>query len=290
MTPAGHAEAAALGARLARGLEGPVDLLFTSPLGRARDTAAAIAVASASPPPGVPPRTVTPTVEAWTRELSHWPRLGDGLTGVPVGSGGGVDASPAARPGEGGLALWDVPGELVRDPATGAGVTASLMRAARAVPPDAGGWSGGWDELVAASDAFLGRLGYQREGGRYKVVARSEASVAVVCHGGFGLTWLAHLLGLEPPVVWASFWMAPSSVTTILFDERTRGWATPRCIGCVARAGCEGVIPAWGPHARGVVKGAAAGCVDCVALWDAPMDVGKVGFACARRHECCWVW
>jgi len=239
LTPAGHAEAAALGARLARGLEGGVDLLFTSPLGRARDTAAAIAVAAASPPDGVPPRTLTPTVEPWTRELSHWPRLGEGLAGAADGAGGGVDAAPAARPGEGGLALWDVPGELVRDGATGAGVAARLMRSARGVGADAdGGGGGGWDELVAASDAFLERLGYRRDGGRYEVVSRSERTAAVVCHGGFGLTWLAHLLCIDPPVVWTSFWMAPSSVTTILFDERTKGWSTPRCIGCVARAGC----------------------------------------------------
>lgn len=175
LTAAGHAEAAALGARLARGLEGRPDFLYTSPLGRARDTASAIAVAAASPPPGVTPRTLTPTVEGWTRELSHWPRLGEGLA--------------------------------------------------------AGDAAAGWDGLVAASDAFLARHGYERHGGRYKVAARNTAVVAVVCHGGFGLTWLAHLLRLDLAAVWTSFWLAPSSVTTVLFDERTRGWATPRCIG-----------------------------------------------------------
>eukprot|EP00168_Porphyra_purpurea_P009456 TRINITY_DN2301_c0_g2_i1.p3 TRINITY_DN2301_c0_g2~~TRINITY_DN2301_c0_g2_i1.p3 ORF type:complete len:190 (+),score=20.68 TRINITY_DN2301_c0_g2_i1:59-571(+) len=104
LTPAGHAEAAALGARLARALEGPVDRLFTSPLGRARDTAAAIAVAAASPPAGIPPRTLTPSVEGWTRELSDWPRLGVGLAGAPGGGGGGRRRA-AARPGRGASAL-----------------------------------------------------------------------------------------------------------------------------------------------------------------------------------------
>ncbi|GAB0492741.1 hypothetical protein MMPV_004010 [Pyropia vietnamensis] len=256
LTPAGHAEAAALGARLARGLEGTPDFLYTSPLGRARDTAAAIAVAAASPPPGVTPRTLTPAVEGWTRELSHWPRLGEGLAtsgdssngdgdgnGAVAGEGGG---DGGARPGEGGLALWDVPPELIRDAESGSEVSARLMRAARGVDATAadgggggggggsggsGGSGGGWDSLVASSDAFLARHGYERVGGRYKVTARNSAVLAVVCHGGFGLTWLAHLLRLDPPVVWTSFWMAPSSVTTVLFDERSPGWATPRCIG-----------------------------------------------------------
>lgn len=224
-------------------------------MGRARDTAAAIAVAAASPPPGVTPRTLTPTVEGWTRELSHWPRLGEGLAagGDGAAAGAAVDGGRgdgAARPGEGGLALWDVSPELVRDAEAGGEVSARLMRAARAVNTevatgDGGGGgggdgSGGWDTLVASSDAFLARHGYERVDGRYRVTARNTAVVAVVCHGGFGLTWLAHLLGLDPPAVWASFWMAPSSVTTVLFDERTRGWATPRCIGCVREGGWGG--------------------------------------------------
>jgi hypothetical protein len=53
----------------------------------------------------------------------------------------------------------------------------------------------------------------------------------VFCHGGFGLTWLAHLLALPLPLVWSGFWLPPSSVTTMLFDERSPEWAVPRCIG-----------------------------------------------------------
>jgi hypothetical protein len=53
----------------------------------------------------------------------------------------------------------------------------------------------------------------------------------VFCHGGFGLTWLAHLLALLLPLVWSGFWLPPSSVTTMLFDERSPEWAVPRCIG-----------------------------------------------------------
>jgi hypothetical protein len=45
------------------------------------------------------------------------------------------------------------------------------------------------------------------------------------------VTWLAHLLDLPLTLVWSGFWLAPSSVTTILFDERSTVWATPRCLG-----------------------------------------------------------
>jgi hypothetical protein len=52
----------------------------------------------------------------------------------------------------------------------------------------------------------------------------------VFCHGGFGLTWLAHLLGMPVSQVWSSFYLAPSSVTTVLFDERSEGKAVPRAV------------------------------------------------------------
>ena len=55
--------------------------------------------------------------------------------------------------------------------------------------------------------------------------------IALVCHGGFGLTWLSHLLAIPTPLMWAGFFLHTTSVTTILFDERTSGVAVPRCIG-----------------------------------------------------------
>lgn len=42
---------------------------------------------------------------------------------------------------------------------------------------------------------------------------------------------LAHLLEIPVTLMWSGFWLAPSSVTTILFDERSPGIAVPRCIG-----------------------------------------------------------
>jgi broad specificity phosphatase PhoE len=86
-------------------------------------------------------------------------------------------------------------------------------------------------ELGAQSDAFLARQGYERDGGIYRVTNRSKKRIAVFCHGGFGLTWLSVLLEIPLPLVWSGFFMHTSSVTTILFDERVPGIATPRCIG-----------------------------------------------------------
>jgi broad specificity phosphatase PhoE len=86
------------------------------------------------------------------------------------------------------------------------------------------------------SDAFLKAHGYRRSGGRYQIVKPNSKKIAVFCHGGFGLTWIAHLLELPLSLVWSGFWLSPSSVTIILFDERSKKWAVPRCLTMASTA------------------------------------------------------
>jgi probable phosphoglycerate mutase len=113
------------------------------------------------------------------------------------------------------LSAWDVPGETVRTSPPGA-VT-------RFAP--------GVDAVRAFSDALLARHGYRRDGGRYAIAARNDDRVVIVGHGGFALTWLPHLLDLPVDRFWCGFWLPPSSVTTVVLEERSASWATPRCTG-----------------------------------------------------------
>lgn len=146
---------------------------------------------------------IEPVIETWTSELS-W----------------------QAPDEQGDLkAAWNIPGEKVR---------------ASQPYPDHGFWPGQapykdyvnlYNTIKTDSDDFIQRHGYTREDGRYRIDASSKETIAVFCHMGFGLTWLSHLLELPFPLVWSSFWLAPSSITTILFEERSKQWAVPRCIG-----------------------------------------------------------
>lgn len=88
-------------------------------------------------------------------------------------------------------------------------------------------------ELVRNSDLFFENCGYRRKDGVYEIESPNRDRIAVFCHAGFGMTWLAHILDLPVPLCWSGFFLAPSSVTTILFDERNDKTATPRslCIG-----------------------------------------------------------
>jgi probable phosphoglycerate mutase len=193
ITPAGHLEAQALGRRMAKmGL----DRIYCSPLGRAVHTMQYSAEALKLPH----------AVEEWTAELADC----------------AIEFETWGR-----LAMWNTPGELIRG---------------RSPYPTHENWhSLEWfsrpffrerfEQLKRDSDAFLARHGYEREGGRYRIVQSNREKIAVFCHNGFGLCWLAHLLEIPLPLLWSGFWLAPSSVTTILMDERSEQWAVPRCLG-----------------------------------------------------------
>lgn len=194
LTAAGHKEAVALADRLAR--EG-LDQIFTSPLARAMETMRYTADRLG----------MGHTVLPWAREMH--PELFVRI------------------PGQGNKALFQFPGELLR---------------ADAPPPNRENWHQmpvfdpvrermleAVRAMIRDSDEFLARLGFVREGTRYRRIRPEPAKVAVFCHAGLALTWIAHLLEIPIPLVWSGFWMAPSSVTTILMEERSDSWAVPRC-------------------------------------------------------------
>lgn len=196
ITAAGHLEAQALASHLH---EIGVDRIYSSPINRAVHTMQYTADRL-----GIEPGT-----EPWTRELG-W--------SAPDEQGG--------RP----IAAWNIPGETVRASRPYPGHETWSERAPYREYADH------YETLKRDSDAFLGRHGYVRENGRYRIQSSNRETIAVFCHLGFGLTWLSHLLELPFPLVWSAFYLPPSSVTTILFEERSELWAIPRCtgLGCVA--------------------------------------------------------
>lgn len=199
ITTHGHEEAAALAAIMPR--LAPTHL-YSSPLGRARDTASYTVQSTGLPL----------NIEDWTQEIS----------GFSVDQGEPYGAT----------AVWDYHGEHVRtlDPP---GPRTSDWFSVK--PYNTSGFPDVLTTIGRESDGLLARHGMVRNKGVYRVdesVPDVRAQrIAVFCHGGFGLTWLSHLLDLPLPLVYSGFYLWPSSVTTILFDERTAGVATPRCIG-----------------------------------------------------------
>ncbi len=193
ITPAGHLEAQALAQRIAAE---NVSRIYCSPLQRAQHS-----MAYSRELTGVASET-----QAWMEEIQGWD--------VPDKQGRRI-------------AAWNIDGEIIRcvkpyptyDSWSQMELFSSSVFAQK------------FAEIKRQSDTFLEAAGYRREGGKYRIIRSNDDKLAVFCHMGFGLAWLSHLLELPLPLVWSGFWLAPSSVTTILMDARSDEWAVPRCLG-----------------------------------------------------------
>lgn len=77
-------------------------------------------------------------------------------------------------------------------------------------------------------DSLLERHGYRREGSLYRAVKPNEDAIALFCHFGVSCVMLSHLLGVSPMVLWHGTIAAPTSVTTLVTEERREGTAAFR--------------------------------------------------------------
>lgn len=194
LTAAGHQEAMALAKRMAsHGL----DAIYASPMPRAAITAQYTANLLKLPVITAP----------WAIEVQGW------------------SYDPIVEDGEA-IPVWDIPGEILRaDPAL-----FDIDRWCYTPPLDSERIRSDYAILGGNTDALMEEYGYKREGRRYRILERNQRQIAVFCHNGTALAMLAHLLCAPPPLIWCSFWHAPSAVTTILFEERSADWAIPRCL------------------------------------------------------------
>jgi broad specificity phosphatase PhoE len=99
-------------------------------------------------------------------------------------------------------------------------------------------WQSTFKKIINESDSLIESFGWKRNGHQYRYLSHKKhpknIQIAFFCHGGFGLTYLSHLLQIPCHMVWSSFFLHTSSITTVLFDERPKSIATPRVIGLSA--------------------------------------------------------
>lgn len=85
-------------------------------------------------------------------------------------------------------------------------------------------------EITEQFDDLLARHGYVREGGYYRAENPNHDTIALFCHFGLGCILLSHLWNVSPMVVWHNLCAAPSSVTTLATEERRKGIAIFRML------------------------------------------------------------
>ena len=207
LTPTGWKEAELLSHRLTR-LD--VKAFYVSPLGRAKDTA-------------------KPTLEKLHRTAQELPWL--------------REFSPAiAKPGDTcNDCCWDwLPADWTAEPKN-----FSLDHWAQqpifeeAHVAEEARWV--WDGL----DDLLQRHGYRREGNLYRVEQANEDTIVLFCHFGLSCMLLSHLLHISPMLLWHGACAAPTSVTTLVTEERQKGIACFRMLsfGDTSHLYAEGHAP-----------------------------------------------
>lgn len=69
-------------------------------------------------------------------------------------------------------------------------------------------------------DEVLKEHGYARKDNYYEAVKANEDTIVFFCHFGVECIMLSHLLGASPMVLWHGLCAAPTSVSTLISEER----------------------------------------------------------------------
>ena len=79
-------------------------------------------------------------------------------------------------------------------------------------------------------NAFLEKLGYREENGNYRILRANHDKIALFCHGNFARVWLSSLLKVPLHIMMASFGYNHTGVTVLYFKNNANGITAPRCL------------------------------------------------------------
>jgi len=194
LTERGKVQAEAVGKRIR---DSKIDRIFTSPMGRARETAE----------PACRMLGLEPQIEEWTREIHEGV-----LTPFPDGQPKSISRLQNTVFREKGYI------NLSYDEAfTCQGINQSTMKETVAF-------------LEERGNDFLERLGYRAENGVYRILRPNEEKVALFCHAAFTRAWLSTLLHVPLHMMWSSFNITHTGVTILEFRNNPDGFTAPRCL------------------------------------------------------------
>lgn len=195
LTEKGKREAALMAEKLKKE---KIDYIYSSPLGRAKETCEAYAKKV--------DRTQEIVVKDWLREFDH-----------PVTFPSGRAHSLA----------WDMLPEEWVDERVLYDHDAWFDHACY----KGSGLKEKYTDTIKELDALVAQHGYVREGNFYRVEKPNRDTLAIFCHFGLECVLLSRLCDISPIVLWHHFAAAPISVTTLCTEERREGKAVFRCLG-----------------------------------------------------------
>lgn len=104
-----------------------------------------------------------------------------------------------------------------------------------------------YSQVCRAFDEFLSTKGYTRSGKLYRTELGTSDTYVFFCHFGLMCILLGHLLYISPMVLWHTMCAAPSSITTVVTEERTKGFASMRMLsfGATPHLDAQGIEPSF---------------------------------------------
>lgn len=88
-----------------------------------------------------------------------------------------------------------------------------------------------YEKVCKGVDRLLLKHGYRHNGRHFDVVNSNHDTIVLFCHFGVECVILSHIMGISPMPLWHNFAALPSSVTTLVTEEREKGVASFRCLG-----------------------------------------------------------
>ena len=91
-----------------------------------------------------------------------------------------------------------------------------------------GGVGDAYETVIRNFDELLAKHGYVRDGKYYRAERPNRDTIVFFCHFGLECVLLSRLMNVSPMVLWHHTCAAPSSVTTLVTEERRTGKASFR--------------------------------------------------------------
>lgn len=194
LTEKGLLQAEAVGKRMAAA---GIDRIFTSPMGRARQTAQ----------PACRLLGKEYTVEPWAHEVED-----ERLTPYPDG----ILKSCS-----------ELPNTVFRE---NENILLPFERSLECTGINEAHMTSAIETIREGGRDFLERLGYREENGVYRILRPNEEKVALFCHVVFTTVWLSELLHLPLHLLWGGTRITHTGVTILDFKNYENGFTAPRML------------------------------------------------------------
>lgn len=80
-----------------------------------------------------------------------------------------------------------------------------------------------WDETTRGVDELMGRYGFRKDGPVWQGTENRRDTIALFCHFGISMAVAAYLMDLSPVLLWQRTLTLPTSLTEIVTEERIPG-------------------------------------------------------------------